>query len=55
MRRLSLSVMMLIIMTMMALVAPVSAQDQSIVDIAVGNEDFSTLVAAIQNADPPVM
>ncbi|MEQ8673946.1 MAG: fasciclin domain-containing protein [Aggregatilineales bacterium] len=55
MRRLSLSVMMLIIMTMMALVAPVSAQDQSIVDIAVGNEDFSTLVAAIQNADPAVL
>lgn len=55
MRRLSLSVMMLVVMALMALVAPVSAQDQSIVDIAAGNENFSTLVAAIQNADPAVL
>lgn len=32
-----------------------SAQDETIVDIAVGNDDFSTLVAAIQNADPAVL
>jgi transforming growth factor-beta-induced protein len=37
------------------MIAPVAAQDQSIVEIAAGNENFSTLVAAIQNADPAVL
>lgn len=34
---------------------PALAQDQSIVEIASSNDDFSTLVAAIQNADPSIL
>ena len=53
MRKLSLivSVLALVILAVM----PTFAQEQSIVEIATGTEDFSTLVAAIQNADPAIL
>jgi len=43
----SLSILVLVL----SLVLTVSAQDENIVEIAVGNEDFSTLVAAVTAAD----
>lgn len=43
---------LLVLMALMALTAvPGMAQDQNIVEIAAGNPDFSTLVAAVQAAD----
>lgn len=43
--------MSLVLALMLVLSSAVYAEDQSIVDIAVGNEDFSILVAALQQAD----
>ena len=40
-----------VVMLASMIVGVVSAQDQSIVDIAAGNEDFSTLVSLVQAAD----
>lgn len=49
------SVMIMAVLMLLALVAaPASAQDQTIVEIAAGNENFSTLVAAVQAADPSI-
>lgn len=50
-----LTVLAGLLLALLALMIPVSAQEQSIVEIASGNENFSTLVAAIQNADPAVL
>jgi len=36
---------------MLLAIMPASAQDGTIVDVAAGNEDFSTLVAAVQAAN----
>jgi transforming growth factor-beta-induced protein len=50
MRRIAVFVIALLILAAL----PVSAQGGTIVDIASGVEDFSTLVAAVQAADPAV-
>jgi transforming growth factor-beta-induced protein len=47
------SLLFVLMALLVAVVSPVNAQDdagQSIVDVAAGNEDFSTLVAAVQAA-----
>lgn len=43
-----------LVLALAALVAPGYAQDQTIAEIAAGNEDFSTLMAAVEAADPSV-
>lgn len=43
--------MSILLALMLVFSSAVYAEDQSIVDIAVGNEDFSILVAALQKAD----
>ena len=47
--------LVLLLLAVLALVIPASAQENTIVDIATSNEDFSTLVAAMQAADPAVL
>jgi len=46
-------VVFVMLMLLLAIV-PTMAQDQTIVEIASGNPDFSTLVAAVQAADPAI-
>ncbi len=41
----------LVLSLFLLLMAPVSAEEQNIVDIAVGNEDFSILVEALTEAN----
>lgn len=53
MRKVSLLVAVLLLCILF--VVPVKAQEGSIVGIAAGNPDFSTLVAAVQAADPAVL
>ena len=43
-------VLLIGLMSLLAFGAPVMAQEQTIVEIAVGNPDFSTLVAAVTEA-----
>lgn len=43
-----------VVLALAALVMPAAAQDANIVEIAAGNENFSSLVAAVQAADPIV-
>lgn len=50
MKRLSILVLLMI-----AMILPAQAQDQTIVEIASANPDFSTLVAAVGAADPAVL
>ena len=45
------AVVLTAIAVLATLVAPTFAQDETIVDVAVGNEDFSTLVAAVTEAE----
>jgi transforming growth factor-beta-induced protein len=53
MRKLFLPVILLLLLG--ALIMPAAAQEGTIVDIAVANEDFATLVAAAQAADPGIL
>jgi len=50
------SVVLVSVLLLMLAMVPASAQDDggTILDIAAGNEDFSTLVAAVEAADPAV-
>jgi len=43
-----------VMLLMILAVVPTMAQDKTIVEIAIGNPDFSTLVAAVQAADPSI-
>lgn len=43
-----------VLLMMLLAIVPTMAQDQTIVEIAGGNPDFSTLVAAVQAADPAI-
>ena len=46
----------IVMLAIVALLLPATAQtDSTIVDVAIGNSDFSTLVAAMEAADPVVI
>lgn len=45
----------ILIALFVAILVPLQAQDQTIVEIAAGNPDFSTLVAAVGAADPAIL
>ena len=49
-----LGLIIAVVLMLAALVVPVSAQDQTIVEIASGDENFSTLVMAVLAADPSI-
>jgi transforming growth factor-beta-induced protein len=46
---------LIVIAVLLLVVVPTFAQEQNIVEIAAGNSDFSTLVAAVQAADPAIV
>ena len=49
-----ITLLAVVVLALAGLVFPVAAQEGNIVDVAAGNENFSSLVAAVLAADPAI-